>query len=107
MNKSDVITLIRVERVQNDYGTWTENIIKRKVFCQVQSIQQKEFFEAGRNGLNPQYRFIVFFGNYQGEELIEYKGDTYSIYRTYHKENDQLELYVERKGGSNGIESTN
>lgn len=107
MDRSDVISLISVTRVQDDYGDWTETLQKRQVYCQVNSIQQREFFEAGRNGLNPQYRFTIFFGDYQDEELVEFNGKTYSIYRTYLKKNDQLELYVERKGGSNGIESTN
>jgi hypothetical protein len=68
----------------------------------VGSITQSEFYEGGRNGLNPEYRFTVFFADYEDETIIEYKGKRYSVYRTYLPRNDRLELYVERKGGTNG-----
>ena len=38
----------------------------------------------------------------EDEEIVEYNGKTYSVYRTYLKRSDQIELYVERKGGTNG-----
>jgi hypothetical protein len=68
----------------------------------VGSITQSEFYEGGRNGLNPEYRFTVFFADYEDETIIEYKGKRYAVYRTYLARNDRLELYVERKGGTNG-----
>lgn len=105
MDRSDVINLISVTQTQNQYGVWEDLYNKRQVFCQVDSIRQSEFFEAGRNGLNPEFRFTVFSGDYQDEEILEFHGKTYSIYRTYQKRNDQIELYVERKGGTNGIET--
>lgn len=44
----------------------------------------------------------MFFGDYQGEKTVEYNGVTYGIYRTYLGRNDTIELYAERKGGTNG-----
>ena len=44
----------------------------------------------------------MFFGDYNGEKLLSYNGQTYSVYRTYQGKNDTIELYVERKGGTNG-----
>jgi hypothetical protein len=44
----------------------------------------------------------MFNGDYQGETMLEFNGRTYAIYRTYLDRNDNLELYVERKGGTNG-----
>lgn len=104
MDRSDVIDLITISQTQDEYGVWNETYTSRQVFCQVDSIRQSEFFEAGRNGLNPELRFTVFGADYQGEELIEYHGGIYSIYRTYQKRDDYLELYVERKAGTNGIQ---
>lgn len=49
----------------------------------------------------------MFFGDYDGETSLIYKGKTYSVYRTYQGRNDELELYVERKGGTNGKKKTN
>jgi hypothetical protein len=70
--------------------------------CRVDSVSRNEFVEAGRNGLNPEYVFRVFFGDYGGERIVEYKGKRYGVYRTYHGHNDMMELYAERKGGTNG-----
>ena len=102
MDRSDVIKLISVTRTQDKYGQFVDTETSRQVYCQVGSITQSEFYEGGRNGLNPEYRFTVFFADYEDETIIEYKGKRYAVYRTYLARNDKLELYVERKGGSNG-----
>lgn len=102
MDRSDVINLLEVVKTQDDYGRWIEATEKHQVFCQVMSISQSEFFDAGRNGLNPSFKFVIFFGDYNNEPMVEYKDETYTIYRTYHTKTDKLELYCERKGGTNG-----
>ena len=102
MDRSEQITLIGETKTQDSNGVWQIAPTERTVFCQVGSITRNEFFEAGRNGLNPEYMFIMFFGDYEGERTVEYKGKRYGIYRTYHGRNDNIELYAERKGGTNG-----
>lgn len=102
MDRSDVITLIKTTRERDDYGRWKATETTNDVYVQVDSITRSEFYEAGRNGLNPEYRFRMFFGDYDGESECVFHGLRYSIYRTYLRRNDELELYVERKGGSNG-----
>ena len=104
MDRSDVITLLSVTQSQNAYGVWEETRTEKQVFCQVDSVTRAEFFEAGRNGLNPQYRFTLFADDYNGETTVVYKGKAYGVYRTYLARNDRIELYVERKGGTNGKE---
>lgn len=105
MDRSDVLTLISVTRSQNDYGVWEETRTKKNVFCQVDSVTRAEFFDAGRNGLNPEYRFTVFAADYNEEKSCVYKGKAYGIYRTYQPRTDYIELYAERKGGTNGQET--
>ena len=96
-----VITLYSNTYTKNKYGvTVPGDQTKLDVFCQVRSISQTEFFEAGRNGLNPSFVFTVFAADYNNETLIEYEGLTYSVYRTYIN-GDYIELYVERKGATN------
>lgn len=107
MDRSEVITLLGETQTQNDFGVWVPQRTSKEVFCQVDSVTRAEFFEGGRNGLNPEYRFTMFFGDYNGEREVIFKGNAYSVYRTYHARTDDLELYVERKGGSNGAQSTN
>ena len=105
MDRSDVISLIEIMTTQDELGVWRKTQNSRQVFCQVESISQREFYEAGRNGLNPALKFIVFFGDYDNETVLTYKGQSYSIYRTYQRKDDLLELYAERKGGTNTIAS--
>lgn len=102
MDRSEVLTLIGTTRTQDEYGIWRETPTARNVFCQVNSITRSEFFDAGRNGLNPEFMFSMFAGDYEGERVCEYRGQKYSIYRTYLGRNDVIELYAERKGGTNG-----
>ena len=102
MDRSDVITLVKEVKTQDTNGVWRMTETERDVFCQVNSITRAEFFEAGRNGLNPGYTFTMFFGDYDGERTVKYNGNAYGVYRTYHGRTDVIELYVERKGGTNG-----
>ena len=95
--------LIKSTYTKNKYGVDEATEVKREVFCKCDSISRTEFFEAGRNGLNPTYRFIVAAIDYDDEMLIEYRSLRYAIYRTFHiPGTDYLELYVERQGGANG-----
>lgn len=107
MDRSDVIKLIGTSKTQDAYGVWRETPSFHQVMCQVDSITQSEFFEGGRNGLNPEFKFTLFAGDYNDETVVEYNGNTYSVYRTYYRRTDKIELYVERKGGTNGITESN
>ena len=102
MDRSTVITLIAQENVQDDFGVWRSSPKKTDVFAQVDSVTRSEFFEGGRNGLNPEFRFTMFGPDYNGEKIVEYNGDRYAVYRTFVARTDVLELYVQREGGVNG-----
>lgn len=102
LDRSEVITLVTEVKQQDANGVWKTTTTTRDVFCQVDSVTRAEFFDGGRNGLNPEYRFRMFFGDYAGERTVIYDGKAYGIYRTYHGRNDIIELYAERKGGTNG-----
>lgn len=101
MDRSDVIMLISETNSQDANGVWRRTESKRQVFCQCDSVSRDEFFNGGRNGLNPEYLFTMFGPDYDGEKVVEYKGKRYGVYRTYMARTDTLELYVERKGGTN------
>lgn len=102
MDRSDVIYLISIDKTQDNYGRWIPSETRKKVFCQVNSITRSEFYDAGRNGLNPEYEFTLFFGDYSGETIVEYNGKRYAVYRVYRAKTDVIELYAERQGGTNG-----
>lgn len=101
MDRSDVITLVAVTQTQDVFGVWRAKETTRDVFCSVESVTRAEYFEGGRNGLNPEFRITMFAGDYAGEETLIYKGRAYGVYRTYLAKTDTIELYVERKGGVN------
>lgn len=103
MDKSDVIKLIPVTYTKDSKGVMRSSEgTPREVLAQVNSVTRSEFFEGGRNGLNPEYVFSIFFADYNEERLLEYNGKRYGIYRTYLGRTDYVELYAERKGGTNG-----
>lgn len=100
MAKIDEITLIGTAYSKDALKQFIATPSRRTVLCTIGSITASEFFEAGRNGLRPQFRANVFVGDYQGEVEAEYQGLTYGIYRTYCPKDDTVELYLERKAGS-------
>ena len=98
-----VIDLIQTTFTKDEYGVPKSTDVPREVFCEVGPITRAEFASAGRNGLNPSYVFTVFAAAYRGERVVRYNGDTYSVYRTYRRpDDDYIEIYVERTGGTNG-----
>ena len=111
MDRSCVITLVKETTTKDAYGVERTSrtsrsilaqVDSRNVFAQVDSVTRTEFFDGGRNGLNPEFMFTMFFGDYEDEPEVIYKGKRYAVYRVYHGRNDTIELYVERKGGTNG-----
>ena len=116
----DVLSLIPVVGSKDARGVWrTTEQPARQVLCRVSTVGGNEFHNAGRNGINPEFVFVINAVEYNGETLVEYRGQRYSIYRTYQVPDsgsglqksgmrsqydygpDYIKLYAERKGGSN------
>lgn len=95
---TDVITLVAQTITTDKYGNEVAKETEKTVFCEVDSISQTEFYAAANTELNPEYKFTIFFGDYEGEEVVVFNGARYSVYRTY-RTGDNLELYAERKIG--------
>lgn len=100
MNKSGIAYLIADTYTQNDYGVMEKQSTRKKVFVNTTSVTGTEWFEGGRNGLNPQYRFIMFSHDYNNEKVIEYNSIQYTIYRTFLRSTDEIELYAELRKGN-------
>ena len=99
MDRSAVIELSSVVRTQDELGVWRDTPTPRKVYCEVSSVSQSEWFEGGRNGLNPALRFRMFAPDYEGEQTLTYNGVEYHIYRTYVDRNETIDLYTEQRRG--------
>lgn len=76
-----------------------------EVWCSVRSVSSQEFFEGGRNGLQPQFQVRVMSADYAGQLIVELDGIRYAVYRTYVNADETTELYLETKGGTNGSKS--
>lgn len=105
LNRSATAYLVSQSYAQNDYGVYERTESKKKVYVDVTSVTAQEWFEGGRNGLNPQYRFTMFSHDYSGEQIIEYKNIQYSIYRSYLRKADLIELYAEKRKGNEQAQS--
>ena len=99
MDRSTPIYLVSETYTEDAYGVLVPTPEKRLVYANVTSVSSAEFFEGGRNGLNPEYRMIMFAPDYEGEEVVEYNGTRYTVYRTYQSRSDTIELYVELRKG--------
>jgi len=72
---------------------------ERKIFGEVQSISQHEFFEAGQLGLTPELKAIVWSFDYKQEDSLKLRNRNYSIYRTYERHDSKIELYLKSRTG--------
>lgn len=103
MTRDVEITLITPSFALDDWGIPQPNAeATNTVMARIGSVSASEFFEAGRNGLRPEYKFTMFLYDYDGQRELEYDGTRYTVYRTYMGKSDTVELYVALKGGTNG-----
>ena len=100
MNKHTPIYLVDQTFSEDDAGIISEMVTERKVYADVTSVTLSEWTEGSRNGLNPELRFTMFYPDYSGEQILKYNDEYYSIYRTYIARNDKIDLYCERRSGT-------
>lgn len=95
MDRSCVIYLVSEDKTtsKDEYG---DDVIVRprtKRYAQVQSISQKEFYQAQTLGQKPEIKFtLALKSEYNGEDFVEYEGMLYCILRTYVTRTDKIEL---------------
>lgn len=99
MDRSNVITLIAETFSADSIGQMVSTASTSDVFCNVQSVSQSEWFQGGQNGLKPELKVTMFAPDYSGQKEVEFKGIKYGVYRTYVRQDELLELYLERKTG--------
>ena len=96
---NQLITLISESYSKDGRGQHIPIENKSEVFCSIGSISKSEWFDAGRNGLKPEFKVTLPMYNYNDELIAEIDGIRYSVYRTYKGLNDIIELYLEKKAG--------
>lgn len=100
MDRSRVLSLISASYTADEIGQRVAVETSRDVFCNVQSVSRAEFYAGGEAGLRPSYVATVFRYDYDGEQVAELDGVRYSIYRTYERQDEQIELYLEPRKGT-------
>ena len=90
---NDAVTLVKKSYLPDETGELVSVQTTRTVFAKVESVGMKEFYEAMAQGLKPEIRFVIFDHlDYQGERMVEYLGDSYTVIRTYRKNLASIEL---------------
>lgn len=82
-------------------GAMTRNETETPIFCQIGSVDRREFYAAYQSGFRPEWRVTTDPINYSGQGVIDLDtpgGEVRcDIYRTYRKCADVLELWCVRK----------
>ena len=73
--------------------------VRAEIYCTKKSISQNEFYKAAQSGLKPQFVLEISAFDYNSEDLVEYNGTMYQIYRTYERPDEIIELYCIKKAG--------
>ena len=72
---------------------------KKDVFAHVESVGQQEFFAAAQTGLKPQYKVTVWESDYDEQPIVIVSGKRYTVYRTYLRNDQKIEMYLSEKIG--------
>lgn len=102
MRKSITLDLIAKKYTTDAMGQKIYTESSKTVFATLTSVSRAEwvsYSQSGRQGLVPAYVAEVFMGDYEGESIAEYDGTKYGIYRTYERDDEMIELYLEKKAG--------
>ena len=100
MDKTDLIQLVGLTIADDAQKQKVEEETEpREIFCSVKNITRAEWAAAGQKGLKPAACVVVWADEYQDEEIAILDGRRYGVYRTYQPNPEELELYLEKKGG--------
>lgn len=64
------------------------------------SVYQNEFYQADQAGIRPQGVIVMNLADYSGERYLSIDGNKYSIYRTFERDQDWIELYYGDRVGN-------
>ena len=68
----------------NEVITLIGETSRRDVFCGLRSVGHTEFYEAYATDYRPELKFVLAdYADYEGETLVKYGDDLYSVLRTY------------------------
>ena len=108
MDRSKELILLTKTYTTDDLDQYVESTTEKTVFCNVQSVTRAEWLAGGQQGLKPELVATMFAPDYEGQDTVKIEGVVYGVYRVYRRQDELLELYLERKVGAEWpSESTN
>lgn len=99
MDRSIVVELIAEAYTVDALRQTVTTETAREVFAAIRSVSRTEWDAAGNQGLRPDFQITMFAPDYEGEKIVKLRGERYAIYRTYIRQDEMIELYVERQVG--------
>lgn len=95
----DECILIAAEISQDDIGNEVFIDVENNVFCAEIATSQSEFYKAAQQDVRMERLLIVSSFDYGGEKQVRYIGDVFDVYRIYHRIDELIELYLEKRAG--------
>lgn len=80
-------------------GGRNEIINEMTVLCDTRGVYSNEFYTASSHGMKPELTFILHAFEYNGEDLLEYRGRHFKVIRVFHNDYDEVELTAESTRG--------
>lgn len=98
-SKDDICFLMTTKIIVDDLFQQIEVMEPEMVYCAASSIGQNEFSISMQHGLKASMTIIIDYDEYDGQKSVEYNRQMYSVYRTFVRDDGDIELYCEVKIG--------
>ena len=99
MVRDYIIALISETFDFDEIGNQVASETKKSVFGSVESVSQNEFFSAGQSGFRADRKVTIWGFEYANETIAEIDSVRYSVYRTFLRNDEKIELYLTKKVG--------
>ena len=101
VSKDDVCFLMTTTIILDELLQEIEVKLPEMVYCATSSIGQREFSTTMQSGLKAELTILIDHDEYDGQKEVEYNRKMYSIYRTFVRDDGDVELYCEVRVGGN------
>lgn len=99
VSKDDVCFLMSSTIIVDELLQEIEVTLPELVYCATSSIGQREFSASMQAGLKAERTIIIDHDEYDGQKEVEYNRKKYSVYRTFVRDDGNIELYCEVRIG--------
>lgn len=101
VSKDDICFLMSSTIIVDEILQEIEVTLPELVYCATSSIGQREFSITMQAGLKAERTIIIDNDEYDGQKELEYNRKLYAIYRTFVRDDGDIELYCEVRTGGN------